>query len=142
MKRTALRTTAAAFGVLAPLLAFAPAQAGGAPDLGTVTVDQHAVTDRHGDLLLSGTYRCAAEGSVRILADVYGWRNGTPGTSFVMTSVICDGATHRWTTTAPRGSYSLTGRAVVWGSLEVCDLVTDSCPRNAFDQAITVRPGK
>lgn len=116
------------------------AHAGGAPDLGSVTVDRYAYADPSGDLRLTGSYTCTAEGTGAIRADVYGWTTSGPATSFEIPGVLCDGAVHDWSVTTHDSTYPIHGRALVWGSLEVCDPVAGTCPADLCDGEVTVRP--
>lgn len=138
MSNTILRAAAAVLALAAPIAAGAPALAGGAPELGTVIVDRQATADAEGNVQVSGTYTCTAEGAARITADVYGWRRSAPATSFELSGIVCDGAIHDWAVTAPSGAYQLRGRTTVWGALEVCDSVEGTCPMNLFEATVTV----
>lgn len=117
-------------------LAAAPAHAGGAPILGTVTVDRVAVLTADA-VTLTGTYTCtgadpgASRGS---LHTELATRDAVGSTA--ATSVVCDGFSHRWTTTGPRENLTR-GSATVLVSLEVCDASGD-CPWNLFDARVTV----
>lgn len=134
--------TAVAVAVTAALttttLAVAPARAGGAPDLGTVTVDHQARLGA-GGVTVGGTYTCTVpDASV-------GSGPGTIGVEVVARSgastsgqvpVTCDGTTRSWAITAPAGSLRQ-GRVWVHGHLEVPDAAGNT-PWNLFDATVTV----
>lgn len=113
-------------------LAVAPAHAGGAPTLGTVTVDPKAVLT--GDAVtLTGTYTCTGGSSGSLYTELA--TREAVGTS-AGTAVVCDGSTHRWTATGPRENLTR-GSATALVTLEVCDASGD-CPWNLFDARVTV----
>ena len=127
---------AASAALTTTALAVAPAHAGGAPVLGTVTVDRRA--DLAGDsVTLSGTYTCSG-GTAVTRASIYTEvaTRATVGSAGA-TSVVCDGATHRWSTTGPRENLAR-GSATALVTLEVCNTSGD-CPWNLFDSRVTLR---
>jgi hypothetical protein len=119
-------------------VAVAPAHAGGAPGLGTVTVDRQARLGAD-SVTVRGTYSC----TVPDAAGTSG--SGTIGVELVTRSggatagsvaVICDGTTRSWTVTPPAGSLRQ-GRAWVHGHLEVPDTAGNT-PWNLFDSTVAV----
>lgn len=122
--------TAAALSLSA--LAAAPAHAGSAPTGGTVTIDREAVLTVD-TVTLTGTYSCtgAASGSIYTELATRSAVGNTAGTA-----VVCDGATHRWTTTGPRENLSR-GSATALATLELCDAAGD-CTWKPFDARVTV----
>lgn len=122
--------TATALSVSA--LAAAPAHAGGAPTLGIVTIDSKAVLTAD-TVTLTGTYSCTGAGSASIYTEM-ATRSAVGSTAG--TSVVCDGAAHRWTTTGRRENLTR-GSATALVTLEVCNASGD-CPWNLFDARVTV----
>lgn len=125
----------AAVAIAASLLSLAPAHAGGAPDLGVVTVDPVAVFS--GDTAtLTGTYTCTYPGSGTIGFELL--LRGGASTQEASFPAECDGSVHAWRTTT-RGDGMTPGPATFWGHLEVCDANGD-CPWNLVEERVTLRP--
>ncbi|MGO4597373.1 DUF6299 family protein [Terrabacter sp. 2RAF25] len=131
-------TLAASAALTATALAVAPAQAGGAPDDSTVTVDRQARLAA-GQVTLSGTYSCTVPDAASTSGP------GTIGVELVTRSgvatsasvaVTCDGTTRDWRVTAPAGSLG-PGRAWVHGHVEVTDTAGNT-PWNLFDTSVAV----
>ncbi|WP_330475416.1 DUF6299 family protein [Terrabacter sp. C0L_2] len=131
-------TLAATAALTTTALAVAPAHAGGAPNLGTVTVD-HQVRLSADRVSLGGTYTCTvpdaavASGPGTIGIELVA-RSGASTSGQV--AVTCDGTTRPWTVTAPAGALRQ-GRVWVHGHLEVPDAAGNT-PWNLFDATVTV----
>lgn len=138
---TAIALAAATTALTTTTLTIATAHAGGAPALGTVTVDRQ-VRLTADSVTLHGTYVCSvpdqgvATGPGLLGFEIVG-RSG-PATSGSV-AVVCDGATRAWTITAPAGSLG-PGRATALSYLEVCDSA-GNCPRNGFESLVQIRRG-
>lgn len=122
-------------------LAVAPAHTGGAPVLGTVTIDREARL-ANGQVTLSGTYSCTVpDAEVTSGPGTIGVELGTRSrvASSGSVAVTCDGSSRTWRITAPAGSMH-PGRVSVSGHLEVPDAAGNT-PWNLFDASVTVRRG-
>jgi len=119
-------------------LAVAPASAGGAPDLGTVSVDRLVRLGADG-VTVRGTYACTVPAAAAVSGP------GTIGVELVSRSgastsgevaVTCDGTTRPWTIVAPAGSLPQ-GQAWLHGHLEVPD-ADGNTPWNSFEATVAV----
>ena len=133
---------AAATTIGTTALVVAPAHAGGAPDLGTVTVDRQARL-HDGVVTLQGTYTCtvpdsqahSGPGTLGLeLVTRSGAATTTPLTDLV--PVTCDGTQRSWTVSTAAGSLRQ-GRAWVHSHLEVPDAAGNT-PWTLFDTTVAV----
>lgn len=131
---------AAAAGLGATTLVTAPAHAGGAPDLGSVTVDRLARL-HDGAVTLGGRYTCTAPDAPGVsgpgtLGLELVSRAGSTTPAPMTVPVTCDGTERRWTVTSPAGTLRQ-GRAWVHGHLEVPDAAGNT-PWDLFDTTVSV----
>jgi hypothetical protein len=134
MKIARMLTAAAGAALGASLLLPATALAGGAPELGTVTVDPVARVSAD-TVTLTGTYTCTWPGTGTVGIELVTRFDGRTELGF---GVECDGLTRSWQATAPREGLSA-GTAMAWGHLEVCDAGGD-CPWNLFEGRVALVP--